>query len=318
MLINSTLVATVLLRLATSVVAQGVSPDFSPGRCSFDAVVTQDCWDNRANTFVDLSPICDGAGAQFMEQTDFIDLTDGLTLTGVVAGKKLKIGFERDSIGFIYGDAEWPNQNGDSEFSCTTKPWDNLPLDCNDSNRKHRSQALTCEFDCTKPESDFAVKRARSEQLPENLSTPPNSVAASSTSDNYAPGFCSFKLQLFQQCLHTPAEGWHNQMLGMLYSVEDNNRETAVIYPEGTGRIDKGGVRLMGMGGLIVVYSPQDRQTYFSFDPKGGYWSTLTTNTPDAKGICSWNPWTRGETGCDENHQNDHPRLSDMTCGFWC
>lgn len=102
MLIKSTLVATVLLLLATSVVAQGVSPDFTPGRCSLDAVVTQDCWDNRANTFVDLSPIYDGAGAQFMEQTDFIDLTDGLTLTGVVAGKKLKIGFERDSIGCVY------------------------------------------------------------------------------------------------------------------------------------------------------------------------------------------------------------------------
>jgi hypothetical protein len=34
-----------------------------------------------------------------MEQTDFIDLTGGETLTSVVAGKKLKIGFERNSMG---------------------------------------------------------------------------------------------------------------------------------------------------------------------------------------------------------------------------
>jgi hypothetical protein len=155
------------------------------------------------------------------------------------------------------------------------------------------------------------VKRARSEPLPEILSAPPNSVASgSSSASNYAPGFCSFKLQLFQQCLHTPAEGWHNQMLGMLYSIEDNNRVTAVWYPEGTGRIDDRSVKLTGMGDLRVAYSSQDKQMYFSFAPKGGYWSTLTTNTPDAKGMCSWKPWTRNEVGCEEKFNNDHPRVS--------
>jgi hypothetical protein len=98
-------------------------------------------------------------------------------------------------------------------------------------------------------------------------------------------------------------------MLGMLYSVEDQNRATAVRYPEGTGRIDNRAVRLKGMGDLTVAYSSEDRQTYFSFAPKGGYWSTLTTSTPDAKGMCDWKPWTREETGCNESHQNDHPRV---------
>ena len=161
------------------------------------------------------------------------------------------------------------------------------------------------------------MKRARSEPLPDILVLPPDSVASGSSPADYAPGFCSFKLQLFQQCLHTPSEGWHNQMLGMLYSVEDQSRVTVVRYPEGTGRIDDRSVRLQGMGGLTVAYSSVDRQAYFSFAPKGGYWSTLTTSTPDAKGMCDWKPWTRDETGCDENHQNDHPRVS-WSAMFWC
>jgi hypothetical protein len=98
MLTKVSFVATALLLSATSVVAQGVSPDFTPGRCSFDAVVTQDCWNNKVNTYVDVSPVYDGGGREFMEQTDFIDLTGGETLTAVVAGKELKIGFERDSM----------------------------------------------------------------------------------------------------------------------------------------------------------------------------------------------------------------------------
>ena len=154
------------------------------------------------------------------------------------------------------------------------------------------------------------MKRVRNEPLPDILSSPLDSVASGYSTANYAPGFCSFKLQLFQQCLHTPSEGWHNQMLGMLYSVEDQNRATAVTYPEGTGRIDGRAVRLGGMGGLKVAYNPEDRQTYFQFEPKGGFWSTLTQSTPDAVGICDWKPWTRDETGCDEGHQNDHPRVS--------
>ena len=161
------------------------------------------------------------------------------------------------------------------------------------------------------------MKHVRNEPLPDIFSSPLDSVASGYSTANYAPGFCSFKLQLFQQCLHTPSEGWHNQMLGMLYSVEDQNRATVVTYPEGTGRIDGRAVRLRGMGGLKVAYNPEDRQTYFQFEPKGGFWSTLTQSTPDAVGICDWKPWTRDETGCDEGHQNDHPRVSSLGVLWW-
>ncbi|CAN9288697.1 unnamed protein product [Alternaria alternata] len=312
------LVASALLSSTTLVVAQVMAPDFTSGRCGFDAIVSQDCDKDQITTLLDVSPVYDGAGNEFMEQTDSIDLTDGLTLTSVVVGKELKIGFERDSVDFLYGDAHWPSQHQDDEFSCTTTSWDGSPLNCNHKDRIHRSQALSCSFDCAVPSPKSSMKRVRNEPLPDILSSPLDSVASGYSTANYAPGFCSFKLQLFQQCLHTPSEGWHNEMLGMLYSVEDQNRATAVTYPEGTGRIDGRAVRLGGMGGLKVAYNPEDRQTYFQFEPKGGFWSTLTQSTPDAVGICDWKPWTRDETGCDEGHQNDHPRLSDMTCGFFC
>ncbi|KAG9191007.1 hypothetical protein G6011_09095 [Alternaria panax] len=318
MFLKTILVASALLFSTTHAVAQATAPDFTPGRCSFDAVVSQDCDNNQIITFLDVSPVYDGAGNQFMEQTDFIDLTDGLGLTAVVVGKELKIGFERDSVSFRYGDAHWPNKHNNGEFSCSTKPWDGSRLDCNNNDRIHRSQALSCKFDCAIPSPKSSMKRVRNEPLPDILASPPESVANADSAANYAPGFCSFKLQLFQQCLHTPSEGWHNQMLGMLYSVEDQNRVIAATYPEGTGRIDGRSVRLGGMGGLKVAYNPEDRQAYFQFEPKGGFWSTLTLSTPDAVGMCDWKPWTRDETGCDEKRQNDHPRLSDMTCGFFC
>lgn len=98
MFTKTILVATALLLSATLALAQVMAPDFTPGRCSFDAVVSRDCDNNQITTFLDVSPFYDGAGNQFMEQTDFIDLTDGQTLTSVVVGKELKIGFERESM----------------------------------------------------------------------------------------------------------------------------------------------------------------------------------------------------------------------------
>lgn len=102
MLTKTVLVATAVLSSITLVVAQVMAPDFTPGRCSFDAVVSQDCEDKQLTTFLDISPVYDGADNQFMEQTDWIDLTDGQTLTSVVVGKELKIGFERDSVACEY------------------------------------------------------------------------------------------------------------------------------------------------------------------------------------------------------------------------
>ena len=100
MLIKIMLVASALLSSTTLVVAQVMAPDFTSGRCGFDAIVSQDCDKDQITTFLDVSPVYDGA--EFMEKTDSIDLTDGLTLTSVVVGKELKIGFERDSVGCEY------------------------------------------------------------------------------------------------------------------------------------------------------------------------------------------------------------------------
>ena len=102
MLIKIMLVASALLSSTTLVVAQVMAPDFTSGRCGFDAIVSQDCDKDQITTFLDVSPVYDGAGNEFMEKTDSIDLTDGLTLTSVVVGKELKIGFERDSVGCEY------------------------------------------------------------------------------------------------------------------------------------------------------------------------------------------------------------------------
>lgn len=102
MLIKIMLIASALLSSTILVVAQVMAPDFTPGRCFFQGVVSQDCDKDQITTFLDISPVYDGAGNEFMEQTDSIDLTDGLTLTSVVVGKELKIGFERDSVGCEY------------------------------------------------------------------------------------------------------------------------------------------------------------------------------------------------------------------------
>jgi hypothetical protein len=90
--------AIALLLSTTPTVTQTVGPDFTPGRCSFDAVVSQDCDDKHIVTLFDTSPVYDGAGSQFIEQTDLIDLTDGKTLNNVVAGTELKMGFKKDSL----------------------------------------------------------------------------------------------------------------------------------------------------------------------------------------------------------------------------
>ncbi|KAF1846932.1 uncharacterized protein K460DRAFT_50539 [Cucurbitaria berberidis CBS 394.84] len=131
----------------------------------------------------------------------------------------------------------------------------------------------------------------------------------------YAHGYCSFKMQLSNQCIHTPEQGWHSQMLGMLYSIEDNDRKTAVMYPNGVGRIDQGAIRLLGMGDFRLAYSNDDKQVYFAFN--GGWWATNTKDDGHAFGLCSWNPWTKPDLVCIPEH-GVHYRLSDMTCIFKC
>ncbi|KAF1944747.1 hypothetical protein EJ02DRAFT_420058 [Clathrospora elynae] len=150
------------------------------------------------------------------------------------------------------------------------------------------------------------------------LTAVPSPVSGyTSGGETYAPGFCSFHLQLFNQCLHTPSEGWHSQMLAMLYSMQDNNRKTVVAYPEGAGRIDNRAMGLMGMGNFKLAYNGADEQMYFSYDKPGGWWSTATKDDGHAFGLCSWGAWTRGSGVCDDK-ATVMPRLSDMTCVFKC
>ena len=49
-------------------------------------------------TYLNLSPFYDNDGKRFMEQTDTVHLTDGLTLTGPVAGKQLHIAYVNDGV----------------------------------------------------------------------------------------------------------------------------------------------------------------------------------------------------------------------------
>lgn len=93
--------AILLVVLAVSIMhisGQSLIPDFSPGWCSFDAVVYQYCEDSGVMTFLDVSPLYDGAGKQFMEQTDSINLTRGKKLRSMVVEKELRIRFEHDSV----------------------------------------------------------------------------------------------------------------------------------------------------------------------------------------------------------------------------
>ncbi|EOA87269.1 hypothetical protein ACJQWK_10341 [Exserohilum turcicum] len=128
---------------------QSLIPDFSPGWCSFDAVVYQYCEDSGVMTFLDVSPLYDGAGKQFMEQTDSINLTRGKKLRSMVVEKELRIRFEHDSVQFSYGNkTHWPNRNKKSKFTCTAKPWQGKRLDCDSRNRLERSQDVSCNFEC--------------------------------------------------------------------------------------------------------------------------------------------------------------------------
>jgi hypothetical protein len=120
-------------------------------------------------------------------------------------------------------------------------------------------------------------------------------------------------MQLLQQCLYTPDTDWHTEILGNLFSIEDNNRATAVRYPSGAGRIDGGHIkRLTGMGddGLSLAYWSDDK-VYFRFD--GGLWDTGTQDDGKAYGLCSWGEWTRGEIECAEESRRE-VRVSVVLC----
>ncbi|KAL7773167.1 hypothetical protein CFE70_003131 [Pyrenophora teres f. teres 0-1] len=143
-LINSIVFATAILPSTVCVLAQVVRPDFTPGTCTFHGVVHRDCnSQGKMTTYFNLSPFYDYDGKQFMEQTNAIHLTDGLTLTGPVAGHQLHIAYVNDGMTFTYRDSHWPNNGKDSRFSCTTQRWVGEPL--------KQTQILSCNFKCEKP-----------------------------------------------------------------------------------------------------------------------------------------------------------------------
>jgi hypothetical protein len=130
----------------------------------------------------------------------------------------------------------------------------------------------------------------------------------------YAHGYCSFKLQLMQQCLFTPTENWHNEMLGNIFSIQDSAGNTAVSYPSGAGCIDNRIKLLTGMGdGLYITH--QDNKVWFKFD--GGKWDTSTQDDGNAYGLCNWGKWSRMEWGCEERFAEER-RISDIVCVFKC
>ena len=108
----------------------------------------------------------------------------------------------------------------------------------------------------------------------------------------YSPGHCSFSLTLFNECIYSPAENWHTQLIALLPSIQDNDRRTVVTYPEGAGRIDAGAKRLLGMGDFRIAYDSNDGQVYFSYN--GGWWATNTKDDGKAFGLCQWGSWSKG------------------------
>jgi hypothetical protein len=314
MMFNKVLILAAGFLPTALVLAQATAPDFKPGRCEFDGVVQQDCSSSEIKTALDVSPLYDGAGNPFMEQTDNIDLTDGKTLQTTVLSKDFKVGFKDNSIEMTYDGHFWRGGKKDPKFSCWTEKWTGDKLQCGNGKKDNRSQALHCAFDCVAPKS--IKSRATERPLPPILAGKPTSVSLSanismslSSDIPYAKGICRFHLQLFNQCLHNPDEDY-SQILGMIYSIQDNNMATVATYPEGAGRIDGRAVGLQGIGELRIAYNTDDNQVYFSYLPVGGWWSTGEPDDGDAKGVCKWGAWTRPADKCDTNSNNDHPRVS--------
>ncbi|KAA8618608.1 hypothetical protein TUN199_08254 [Pyrenophora tritici-repentis] len=106
-LINLIAFATALLPSTVCVLAQVVRPDFTPGRCTFWGTVHRDCNSKgKMTTYLNVSPFYDHDGKQFMMQTDAVHLTDGLTLTGPVAGHPLHIAYVDDGVTYTSSELQ--------------------------------------------------------------------------------------------------------------------------------------------------------------------------------------------------------------------
>ena len=115
---------------------------------------------------------------------------------------------------------------------------------------------------------------------------------------DFAHGMCSFHNPLFQECVHTPKDGWNVQTLGLLNYIWDNNDQLIVRYPEHTVRID-GRVKLLtNIGdGLRVTFS-NDGNAYFGYGDC--VWGSQTEADKNACGYCEWGPWTSDTLQCNK------------------
>ncbi|CAO2655178.1 Nn.00g102420.m01.CDS01 [Neocucurbitaria sp. VM-36] len=331
--------------------AQGVSPlvaealtpttqtaEFAAGRCQFHARVYQQCIGSEPTTSISIPSFIDNTGKSIVKPADGLPVTVGNSEWRIAGlGQDFWAGFKDGAVRYSYGDATWTGEQSSDKnnaFTCTAGQWSVEKFACGSHDHpQSRSQEMNCAFQCDphKPTTSKHKRSNAAEHTTENseLSQAPTtpsllevdpvgqiSPAGSDTSAaSYAHGYCSFKMQLFNQCIHTPEDGWHSQMLGLLYSIEDNDHKTAVTYPEGAGRIDRGAIRLTGMGDFRLAYNNDDKQVYFAFD--GGWWATSTKDDGKAFGLCKWNAWTKPDLVCVPEH-GVHYRLSDLACVFKC
>jgi len=153
--------------------------------------------------------------------------------------------------------------------------------------------------------------------FPDFTSSSISSVSPTSFNASYAHGYCSFKLQLMEQCLHNPVELWHTEMLGNIFSIQDGERQTAVVYKEGAGRIDERAKWLGGLGGGVTFTFFHDQKTYFRFDGKN--WDSESKDNGDDKwvGVCQQLPFSRASLSCSAEKGGER-RVSEMACVFKC
>jgi hypothetical protein len=195
-----------------------------------------------------------------------------------------------------------------------------------------QTQDMICSFSCSAssgewidselmrmlPVTEPVLSAHTTDPISDFLSLSVSSVAGSELNASYAHGTCSFKLQLMEQCLHNPTELWHTEMLGNIFSIQDGERATAVVYPEGAGRIDERAKQLVNIGrnGLMLTFF-HDQKTYFRFDGKS--WDTDSKDEGDEKwiGVCQQRPFSRETLSCSAERGGER-RVSEMACAFKC
>lgn len=179
---------------------------------------------------------------------------------------------------------------------------------------------MDCIFSCSAPQAKPAPALSARDNNPLEdltaLSTNAILITGTDIHADYVHGWCNFRMQLKQQCVNKPNEGWHNEMLNYLPNIYDPEGKVVISFPQNDTRIDwpnKRRYRGFGQDGLQMVW--QNGQVYYDFD--GGRWDTTTKDDGMQYGKCTWLPWTRGEWGCEERLKGAS-RESWVGCVFKC